>query len=112
MRIKDLRSLALFDGVTDEQLAGLAEGSTEIRVQPGLELFREGEHADFWWVLLEGVINLVRHIGHYETSSIRCKGASPLGRRIPCLGRTRRLSCDRPRGDCRAGAPGTSRGVA
>ena len=36
MRIKDLRSLALFDGVTDEQLAGLAEGGTEIRVQPGL----------------------------------------------------------------------------
>ncbi len=67
MRIKDLRSLALFDGVTDEQLAGLAEGSTEIRVQPGLELFREGEHADFWWVLLEGVINLVRHIGPEET---------------------------------------------
>ena len=67
MRIKDLRSLALFDGVTDEQLAGLAEGGTEIRVQPGLELFREGEHADFWWVLLEGVIDLVRHVGPEET---------------------------------------------
>jgi signal transduction histidine kinase len=68
MSIRELRSLALFDGMTDEQLAELAEGSTEIRVQPGLELFREGEHADFWWVLLEGVIDLVRQIGPDETT--------------------------------------------
>jgi len=67
MLIDELRSLALFDGMTDEQLAELAEGSTEIRVQPGSELFREGERADFWWVLVEGVIDLVRHIGPEET---------------------------------------------
>ena len=67
MRIDELRSLALFDGMTDEQLAELVEGSTEIHVQPGLELFREGERADFWWVLVEGVIDLVRRIGPEET---------------------------------------------
>jgi signal transduction histidine kinase len=65
--IDDLRSLALFDGMTDQQLAELAEGSTEIQVQPGVELFREGERADFWWVLVEGDIDLVRHIGPEET---------------------------------------------
>src|SRR5215472_17591895 len=67
MLIDELRVLALFDGLTDEQLAELAEGSTEIRIQPGSELFREGERADFWWVLVEGVIDLVRHIGPEET---------------------------------------------
>src|SRR5215467_14144620 len=67
MGIDELRALALFDSMTDEQLAELAEGSTEIRVQPGSELFREGERADFWWVLVEGVIDLVRRIGPEET---------------------------------------------
>ena len=67
MSIDELRSLSIFDGLTDKQLTELAEGSSEIRVRPGQELFREGEHADFWWVLLDGVIDLVRHIGAEET---------------------------------------------
>jgi signal transduction histidine kinase len=57
----------LFAGLSDDQLTELAEGSTEVRMQPGLELFREGEHADFWWVLLDGAIDLVRLIGREET---------------------------------------------
>jgi signal transduction histidine kinase len=67
MRIDDLRALALFEGLTDEQLAQLVGGSAEVSVQPGMELFREGEHADSWWVLLDGVIDLVRRIGPEET---------------------------------------------
>ena len=52
MRVDELRALDLFGGLTDQQLAELAEGSAEVSIQPGTELFREGEHADFWWVLL------------------------------------------------------------
>ena len=67
MRVDELRALDLFGGLTDQQLAELVEGSAEVSVQPGAELFREGEHADFWWVLLDGVIDLVRQIGPEET---------------------------------------------
>ncbi len=67
MRVDELRSLSLFDGLTDGQLAELVEGSTEVRVEPGVDLFREGEHADFWWVLVDGAIDLVRHIGREDT---------------------------------------------
>ena len=67
MRVDELRALALFGGLTDQQLAELVEGSAEVSVQPGAELFREGEHADFWWVLLDGVIDLVRQTGPEET---------------------------------------------
>ena len=66
-RLDDLRSLELFRGLSDQQLAELAAGSTAISFQPGLGLFREGEHADFWWVLLDGVIDLIRQIGSEET---------------------------------------------
>jgi signal transduction histidine kinase len=66
MRADELRPLSLFDGLTDDQLAELVRGSTEARVEPGVELFREGEHADFWWVLFDGAVDLVRHIGRED----------------------------------------------
>jgi signal transduction histidine kinase len=68
MRVDDLRSLALFDGLTDEQLAELVAIGSEVRIEPGVDLFREGEHADFWWVLISGVIVLVRHVGREDTT--------------------------------------------
>jgi signal transduction histidine kinase len=67
MRADELRSLSLFDGLTDDQLAELVGGSTEVRIEPGVELFREGEHADFWWVLVDGAVDLTRHIGREDT---------------------------------------------
>ena len=67
MRVDDLRALSLFDGLTDDQLAELVDGGTEVRIEPGVDLFREGEHADFWWVLVDGAIDLVRHVGREDT---------------------------------------------
>ena len=63
IRASELRLLGLFDGLTDSQLAELADGGAEVRIEPGVELFREGERADFWWVLVNGAIDLVRHSG-------------------------------------------------
>jgi signal transduction histidine kinase len=67
MRVDELRALSLFDGLTDDQLAELIEGSTDVRIVPGVDLFCEGEHADFWWVLVDGAIDLVRRIGREDT---------------------------------------------
>src|SRR5258708_31241961 len=63
MGADELRAISLFDGLADDQLAELAGGGTEVRVEPGVDLFLEGEHADFWWVLIDGAIDLLRHIG-------------------------------------------------
>ena len=67
MRAADLRAISLFDGLTDNQLAELAEGGTEVRIEPGAELFHEGEQADFWWVLVDGAVDLLRHVGREDT---------------------------------------------
>jgi signal transduction histidine kinase len=67
LTVADLRSLSLFDGLTDDQLAVLVEAGTEVRIEPGVDLFREGEHADFWWVLFDGAIALIRHVGREDT---------------------------------------------
>jgi signal transduction histidine kinase len=67
MDVDDLRPLGVFDGLTDDQLAELLAGGAEVRIEPGVELFHEGDHADFWWVLVDGVIELVRHVGREDT---------------------------------------------
>ncbi len=63
MQVDDLRPLDVFDGLTDGQLAELVQAGTEVRVEPGVALFYEGEHADFWWVLVDGAIDLMRQVG-------------------------------------------------
>ena len=61
-----LRVLPIFEGLTDAQLGELVARGQEVPVEPGTELFREGEHADFWWLLLDGEIELVRRIGRED----------------------------------------------
>ncbi len=66
MDVEDLRGLFLFDGLSDERLRELVAAGHEVRFEKGEELFREGDPADFWWVLLEGRIDLVRRAGREE----------------------------------------------
>jgi signal transduction histidine kinase len=67
MHLDDLRPLELFDGLTDEELRELIDLGAEVLFAPGDELFREGAPAEFWWVLVEGKVELVRHVGREET---------------------------------------------
>src|SRR3954452_24629877 len=67
MDIGDLRGLELFAGLGDAQLEELVADGEEGFFEPGVELFTEGEPADFWWVLLEGEIDLLRHVGREDT---------------------------------------------
>ncbi len=67
MDAAELRTLDLFDGLSDAQLGELVEAGEEVAVEPGATVFGEGEPADFWWVLLEGQIDLVRHVGREDT---------------------------------------------
>ena len=67
MRVDALRSLSIFDGLTDDQLAELVAAGTEVRIEPGVDLFHEGEHADFWWLLVDGALDLIRHVGREDT---------------------------------------------
>jgi signal transduction histidine kinase len=67
MELADLRPISLFDRMPDDQLGALLAAGEEVRFGPGDEPFREGEPADFWWVLVEGRLDLVRHVGSEET---------------------------------------------
>ena len=67
MHIDDLRTIFLFDGLSDEQLLELIAVGDEVHFDKGDELFREGDAADFWWVLLDGRIELLRRSGQEES---------------------------------------------
>ena len=67
MTVEDLRAIALFDGLGDGQLLELMAAGEELRFDRGAELFVQARPADYWWVLLEGAISLVRRVGHEET---------------------------------------------
>src|SRR5215467_9796027 len=60
MPIDDLRGVFLFAGLSDEQFRDLIAAGDEVRFESGDVLFHEGEAADFWWVLVEGQVELLR----------------------------------------------------
>ena len=63
----DLRSLALFEKVTEQELQDLLARGGEVVFDAGDELWVQGGPAECWWVVLEGRIDLVRLAGHEET---------------------------------------------
>jgi len=67
MDLDDLRPLGLFEGLGDDQLSQLLAVGADIEFRAGDELFREGAPATFWWVLVAGRVDLVRHVGREET---------------------------------------------
>ncbi|GAA2112393.1 ATP-binding protein [Microlunatus panaciterrae] len=66
MRVDELRRLSLFSGLTDDQITELLAAGSEVPIVPGVDLFHEGDHADFWWVLVDGAIDLIRHVGRED----------------------------------------------
>jgi signal transduction histidine kinase len=67
MHVDDLRHIFLFHGFSDEQLRVLIDLGDEVRFAEGDVLFREGEPAEYWWVLLDGRVELGRRLGREET---------------------------------------------
>jgi signal transduction histidine kinase len=63
----DLRPLFLFEGVPDADLAMLARAGEEVGFGAGDVLFEQGKPAVYWWVLLDGRIDLFRRAGREET---------------------------------------------
>ena len=66
LELSDLRTVPLFDGLDDAQLAELLDGGAEVPIVPGEVVWLEGDRADFWWVVVDGTLDLSRHIGRED----------------------------------------------
>ncbi len=67
MRVDELSRLPIFAGVTDDRLEQLLAVGHTVEIEPGSRLFVEGQPADYWWVLVDGVVDLFRTVGREET---------------------------------------------
>ncbi|MEU4421338.1 ATP-binding protein [Actinoplanes sp. NPDC024001] len=68
---EELRTLFLFEKLTDEQLAWIAEHGCTMRVPAGGLVLREGDPAEAFFVLLSGTIALTRRVGEDEVTTTR-----------------------------------------
>ncbi len=68
MDVAELRKIEIFEGLTDDQLGELVAAGTEVAVVPGQVLFREGDAAEYWWLLLEGAVEIVRRVGREDVT--------------------------------------------
>lgn len=68
--VEELRSLFLFERLTDEQLLCLCERGAVIEFEPGV-VFREDEPAKYFLVLLEGEVMLRIRTGDVDVELIR-----------------------------------------
>jgi signal transduction histidine kinase len=66
MRLEDLRALSLLASLRDDQLTQLLDAGAEHPFAHGDIVFREGAPADVWWVLVDGALELLRHVGPEE----------------------------------------------
>ena len=73
----ELRSLFLFEHLTEDQLAVLARAGSVRAYEPGALLFREGEPAQEFLVLLDGSIELTQRVrgGEVELARTDYRGA-------------------------------------
>ena len=59
---EELRGSFLFESLTDEQLDWLTQHGTVETYGPGDNVYEQGGEADFFYVLLEGEIQLVKQL--------------------------------------------------
>ena len=63
MGIEALRTAFLTQGLSDAQLDEMWAAGDELSFDAGVEVFVEGEPADYLWVLLDGTVQLTRKSG-------------------------------------------------
>ena len=73
----DLRSIELFGGLNDADLARLASNTTEIEIAPGDELFCEGDVGDDAYIIASGEVEILKRRGDTNTR-IAVSGAGDL----------------------------------
>jgi signal transduction histidine kinase len=67
----ELRTLFLFEKLTDEQLSWISEHGCTMRVPAGGLVLREGDPAENFFILLSGTVALSRKVGQDEVQTTR-----------------------------------------
>jgi len=61
--VDELRTTFLFEKLTDEQLAWVADHGEIVAYDAGAQVFAEGDPAEHFWMLLDGELRMTRRVG-------------------------------------------------
>lgn len=64
MQVDQLRSLTLFDGLSDDELGGLADQFEELEIVAGSSLAKQDDFAYKFFVVLDGDVDVHRDFAH------------------------------------------------
>jgi signal transduction histidine kinase len=84
MILDALRQVPLFVNTPDDELQWVIQQSTELQLPAGEKLVTEGEPADHWYMLLEGVVRLTKKLAGQEALINTFQGGTYFGE-IPIL---------------------------
>jgi signal transduction histidine kinase len=93
-----LEAVPLFAGLPDEDLARLSTGVTELRLQKGDELFREGDEGDAAYVIIEGDIEITKQADSREVL-LAVQGPGTVIGEMALLHEAPRMASGKARGD-------------
>ncbi len=93
-----LQTIPLFKNLTENQLMCLMNGSN-IRLNPGELLFKQGEPAKCFYVVFEGAIRLTREISNQEVILATYEAGTFFGE-VPLLAGTLHLASGQAVGQC------------
>jgi signal transduction histidine kinase len=71
LTLDELRGLFLFEDLSDDQLAWVADNGDVVDCPAGAQVSVEGEPAECFFVLLEGTLSMVRLVGGSEVETVR-----------------------------------------
>ena len=76
MTPNELRDVPIFASLADGDLRWLVARGTETTLDSGAVLFREGDPADAFHVILDGELRVTKLVDGRETESISCQPAA------------------------------------
>jgi len=79
-----LRQIPFFTNAPDDELQWVVEQGTELQLSPGEQLISEEEPADYWYILLEGTVQLTKKLAGQEALINTFRSGSYFGE-IPIL---------------------------
>jgi signal transduction histidine kinase len=98
--VEELRRVALFDGLTDEELRRVVEGGSEKVVRAGEINGREGEPAEHLYVILSGELRITKRADGGEVV-LNVYGPGQFFAEVPLLAGTPFLASGRALSECR-----------
>ncbi|MFN6456366.1 MAG: ATP-binding protein [Nostoc sp. EfeVER01] len=77
--LQSLRQVSLFAQLNDQDLHWLAEHGSDLWLEPGKKFPKEGERADYFYVLLEGKLRITKNFGGHEMYLATYEPGTPFG---------------------------------